>query len=263
MNESTLFFNYVTPRFVGILGSQPCDYYIGMFPDLGVQSELKFFNNIVAGYEDQKVEIKNDNDYLVNATNGVLLNLGQNLVVNKIKLTAQKAVTLQFWLKGTLKDTFEFASVYSSSNSKVVSIRNNFINFVATSDYAQNSDIFLANAAFAIDPKSWMFIGLSFSWVGSSQDFEICAFAQQDEPVYYESGNCMYNVSIPASDIDNGLTIHAEIGPGATGYIKQVYITNVLETPLVFVNIQEGFDKQRFNCFNRNFLIDPHYIHSE
>mmetsp|Transcript_43280 Transcript_43280/g.50811 ORF Transcript_43280/g.50811 Transcript_43280/m.50811 type:complete len:114 (+) Transcript_43280:1098-1439(+) len=107
----------------------------------------------------------------------------------------------------------------------------------------------------------WIFIGFSVGWMARNNDFMICIYGYQ-AVTSYESGNCASSMTISTTDFGSGTTLYIELGPGLTGYIKEVYITNHLEHSHVFQWFKSTFGVRRYYCFDTSFANDPHYTTS-
>lgn len=56
------------------------------------------------------------------------------------------------------------------------------------------------------------------------------------------------------------MVLYAEFGPGMIGSLKEVYVSNHLETPHIFGLFKTSFGAQRYHCFMSASHIEPHYI---
>jgi len=141
-----------------------------MFSNLGTQDSSRYFTNLMSGHDGQTLSMQNSGNYQLDATNGVQLALGNKLSVTNIKVTAQRAVSVQFWFKGSFVDQAQLSGLFKSSTLKLGYFERDGANVVAKSSYSSKT-VTLTNLATQASSTSWTFVGLSVGWITSSNNF--------------------------------------------------------------------------------------------
>ena len=81
--------------------SYPWDYFIGMFPDLGTEDTPHYFKNLMKNYNSQNIVLDNSSGFPLDTTNGMQFSSGNSQSMTSITVTAQRAIGVQFWFKGS------------------------------------------------------------------------------------------------------------------------------------------------------------------
>ena len=254
LSSSAIVSNFLTPRY----SSSLCDYFIGMFPDLGVQDNSGYFKNLMSGFQTQNQQFQNSLSRSLDLTDGLSFQSGDVQSISSIKITTQRAIGIQLWFKGSFIDGQIWFGLLKNAFTKSVYLDRQGNDLRIKSTYSANS-IVLTNAINSLDSTGWIFLGISVGWITRNDDFIICGQVSQST-TSYESGNCSGPFTIAASDIVDGAFLSLSLGPGLSGSLKSIYISDILEHPSVFVLFKSSFSQVRAFCFDSDNNQDPHYL---
>ena len=231
-----------------------------MFSDLTTQDSSNSFTNLMFNYNSQTISFTNSLSKIVDATNGLSFNSGDVQTISNIKVTAQRAIGVQFWYKGIFTDNTQIASLAKDSSNKSVYFVRSGNDILLKSTYSGLTVTF-SSAASSLDSTGWTMFGYSVGWKGVSNNFMIWGYIYQSSSSY-EYGDWVSSISITSSDFSNGAILYAELGGGLSGYTKELYITNHLEHAHIFEWFKGSFGTYRLYCFDTQFNINPHYFSS-
>lgn len=149
-----------------------CDYFIGMFSNLGVQDASNVFTNLMYNHYSQTQQLTNSLASTVDATNGLSFSSGQTQTITNVKVTDQRAIGVQLWVKGSFSNNAQIAAIAKSSSSKGAYVGRSANNIEVKTTYSAASVSF-SNAISRLDQTNWIFIGFSVGWMGTNNDFMI------------------------------------------------------------------------------------------
>ena len=122
------------------------DYFIGMFTDLGVQDASNSFANVMYNHYSQTQQFTNSLSSTVDATNGLSFSSGQTQKITNVKVTDQRAIGVQFWIKGSFEDNIQIASIAKSPTSKGAYVKRSGNDILVKTTYS-TATITFPNAA--------------------------------------------------------------------------------------------------------------------
>ena len=256
MTEAQIISSFITPISTS---AATWDYFISMFNNLG-SMVLSSFTNLQYNYNSQTQSLVNSISSPVDPTDGLLFTSGQTQSISNVKITSQRAVGVQFWFKGTFINGNRFAIVSRDSIKKSVYLERSGTDINLKTTYSSNIITF-ANAASLLDSSMWIYIGMSVGWMARNNDFMICGYIFQSSSSY-EYGNWNSAFTITPAEFSSSSIFTVDFGPGLNGYVKEVYITDILEHPSVYQLFKNSFGGQRYYCFDTTYHTDPHYFKS-
>ena len=118
----------------------------------------------------QTQQFTNSLSSTVDATNGLSFSLGQTQTITSIKVTNQRAIGVQFWVKGSFTNNAQIASIAKSSSDKGAYMITSANDILVKTTYSSSS-VLLSNAISGLDSTNWIFIGFSVGWMGTNNDF--------------------------------------------------------------------------------------------
>ena len=151
-------------------GSAPCDYFIGMFNDFGVQTAGSQFDNQMYGYNSNNQMLTNSIGATVDATEGLLFSSGDTQIIQGVSITNQRAIGVQFWFKGSFTNNQVIAAIAKSGAVKSVYMERLGANFVLKTTHSATSVTF-AGANSSLNSNAWTFIGFSLGWMARGNNF--------------------------------------------------------------------------------------------
>ena len=113
-----------------------CDYFIGMFTNLGVQDASSAFTNVMYNHYSQTQQFTNSLSSTVDTTNGLSFSSGQTQTITSVKVTDQRAIGVQFWVKGSFTNNNQIASIAKSSTSKGAYVARNANDILVKTTYS-------------------------------------------------------------------------------------------------------------------------------
>jgi hypothetical protein len=241
MSAATIATTWLVPR---ISPNYLCDYYIGMFNNFGKQLTGSTFNNQMYNYAGQTQMLTNFIASTVDVTNGLSFSATEVQAIQGVIVTAQRAIGVQFWFKGSFSDTQTIASI-----SKSGSVKNAFLDRTGTDVRLRSTQtatmVTLSNAAGSINSSMWTLVSFSVGWLARNNDFIMCAYIYQAGN--YDSGSCSSTFTISTADMGSSVTLYIEFGPGLIGTLKEAYVTNHLGTPYIFSLFKSSMGTQRYH----------------
>jgi cysteine-rich repeat protein len=236
----------------------PCDYFTGMFNDLGTETNSEF-TNLMCNYQTHSQTMTNFIKAPVDPIDGVSFMPGKRQSIQWVKVTEQRAIGIQFWYKGTFNPSSNIVSI-----TKLASIKNAYLARDSSDLVLRTTQgipvVTFSGANGSISGSAWTFIAISVGWLARNDDFVMCGYIYQSGN--YDYGDCSTKFTISTTDMGTNDILYVEFGPGLTGNIKETYVTNHLGTPSIFGLFKTSMGVQRYNCFATSFHIDPHYFAS-
>jgi hypothetical protein len=241
MSAATIASTWLVPR---ISSSYSCDYFIGMFNDFGVQLTGSTFNNQMYNYAGNTQMLTNFIASTVDATNGMSFSATEVQAIQGVKVTAQRAIGIQFWFKGSFSNNQVLVSLRKSASVMNMYLDRN-ANDIRLKTAIVSTTVTFSGAITNINNSGWTFITLSVGWLARGDNFIMCGYIYQAGN--YEFGDCSTTFTISTSDMGNGVTLYIEFGPGLIGSLKEAYVTNHLGTPYIFSLFKSSMGTQRYH----------------
>mmetsp|Transcript_10922 Transcript_10922/g.12274 ORF Transcript_10922/g.12274 Transcript_10922/m.12274 type:complete len:304 (-) Transcript_10922:487-1398(-) len=165
--------NEIKSQFIQPKGSNPtlCMYFIGSFPNMGTSQDAnREFKNLLKNNDGQNLVLTNTDSASLSA-DGPVLASGQKLTLTNIKVTAMRAVGLQFWFKGSFQDNTELVKIKTPSGGKPVYLIREGSHVIIRNSYATTTIANLTSANDNLDSTKWTYYALNLYWVANSNDF--------------------------------------------------------------------------------------------
>jgi cysteine-rich repeat protein len=253
MSSASIMSTWLVPR---TTPSYPCDYFTGMFRNLGLQNNLEF-TNLMHNYDGHSQLMTNLINAPVDPTNGISFTIGSIQSIQWVKVTEQRAIGVQFWYKGGFESNKIIVSI-----TKVSSVKNAYLarygNDILLKTTHDSTTVTFTGAITSLTTSDWIFVSISVGWTARNDDFVMCAYIYQAGNIDYGEWSSPFMIS--STDMGNNVILYAEFGPGLIGSLKEAYVTNHLGTPHIFRLFKTSFGTQRYHCFESTFHVEPHYI---
>jgi len=145
-----------------------------MFSNLKSTDPNRYFTNSLAGYNGHNQKFKNILVSVLDATNGLTVHSGETVSITSVKVTEQRALSAQFWFKGTVSDGLKIASVHKDLSTQSVYLERSGNTMVLKSTYDAAKEEIIYGVGSALDDSTgWKLFGLSVGWMGYGNDFMI------------------------------------------------------------------------------------------
>ena len=120
-----------------------------------------------------------------------------------MKITEQRAASIEFWYKGSVSDNSKIVNLYDPSEDHVYLSRDGDDFILATS---HSSNEFKFNDAYKdMDNTGWVFVGVSLGYIAESTRYIPWGYIYQQSSGY-EHGGCGDYYTISSSNLDSGDT---------------------------------------------------------
>jgi hypothetical protein len=167
--------NFLPPR----LSPFTCDYFTGMFADLTTTDASDYFENKLSNYNGHAQTFKNNPLSVLHPTNGLTISSGQTFTIEQVKVTAQRALSVHLWFKGSFTDGSRIVTFSKDSTNKNLIMSRSGSDFVILTTEATTVTITLSGVIGSIVSTSWVYISASIGWMGRGDNFMICAYVYQ------------------------------------------------------------------------------------
>ena len=145
-----------------------------MFSDLGTLLPGNNFKNQVYSVGGHTQEFYNTLSAAVTPTDGLQVTSGQTHSITGVRVTDQRAIGIQMWLKGFFSNNQNIIALSKNPSTKPLILSRNNNDFKLTSTIIGTALTFsFPNAETSLSSTAWVLVGMSIGWMGRNNDFMV------------------------------------------------------------------------------------------
>lgn len=147
-----------------------CDYYTSYFSMMTTMSPTNTFYNMMSSYNSQNGVFANGILATVDATDGLEFASGNFQSITGLTVTAQKAIGVRFWFKGSFAADTVFLYLHNSGSGNYAAFTTSGNDIRATQIYS-SSEVVFSNAKTTLSSSAWTLFGFSVGYTARNTQY--------------------------------------------------------------------------------------------